>query len=254
VSVTAAQAIAKAASQVGYREGSGNDNKYGRWYGFNHVAWCMEYLSWVFAMVGAIALIGGKSASTRATAAWFQSQGRWGHTPRAGALAFYNFGGGDIHHVEIVEKVLSGGRMQTLGGNTSSGKGGSQSNGDGVYRRIRSSTSAVVGFGYPAYAKPAPDTVNSGPVHVRGDGGPAGAFPLPTSYWYGPRADLSHNRSGYYAKDRAAIKAIQREVHVSADGRYGPHTYAAVKAWQRRNHVSADGLVGPVTWRTMTRH
>lgn len=53
---------------------------------------------------------------------------------RAGDLVIL-FGRG--HHVEIVEAVLPWG-IQTIGGNTSSGSHGSQSNGGGVYRRARS--------------------------------------------------------------------------------------------------------------------
>jgi len=44
------------------------------------------------------------------------------------------FNGG---HSGILEKVLGGGRYQTIEGNTSSGDSGSQTNGGGVYRRVR---------------------------------------------------------------------------------------------------------------------
>jgi len=45
-------------------------------------------------------------------------------------------------HVEIIEKRVPGG-YQTIGGNTSSGNSGSQSNGGGVYRRIRPYSNVV---------------------------------------------------------------------------------------------------------------
>lgn len=261
MTATAVQVVSRAASQVGYKEGHNNDTKYGRWIGLNHAPWCMQIVSWDFAKESALALIGGKSSSTIATSNWFKrQQGQWGHTPQVGALVFYDFGHlGHVHHVEIVERVLSGGRIQTIGGNTSSGHGGSQSNGNGCYRRIRSATASVVGYGYPRYAKkkkPAKPVVSKptkSPAH-NGDGGPTGKFPLPGSYWYGPFASKSHNRSGYYKADRKPIEAIQREVGVKATGHYTPGTYAAVKKWQRKYGLGADGLVGPKTWASMGKH
>ncbi len=46
----------------------------------------------------------------------------------------------------------------------------------------------------------------------------------------------------------AAVKTLQRKVHVSADGDFGPATRAAVLRFQRAHHLTADGIVGPATW------
>ena len=35
-----------ALSQIGYKEGSGNNTKYGKWYGMNGAAWCHMFVSW----------------------------------------------------------------------------------------------------------------------------------------------------------------------------------------------------------------
>lgn len=49
--VTAEMIINTASAEVGYREGKNNENKYGKWYGQNHVSWCCIFVCWVFAHV-----------------------------------------------------------------------------------------------------------------------------------------------------------------------------------------------------------
>jgi len=44
----AAAVIAAAKSQIGYKEGANNDNKFGVWYCMNHVSWCAQFVSWCF--------------------------------------------------------------------------------------------------------------------------------------------------------------------------------------------------------------
>ena len=46
----------------------------------------------------------------------------------------------------------------------------------------------------------------------------------------------------------AAVTALQKALHVPADGVFGPQTEAAVKAFQARRHLPANGIVGPSTW------
>jgi lysozyme len=50
----------------------------------------------------------------------------------------------------------------------------------------------------------------------------------------------------------AAVKTVQRTVHVRADGDFGPATRAAVIRFQRAHHLTADGIVGPATWAALT--
>lgn len=145
----AQEAIEIAHAQVGYVEGHGNITKFGAWYKMNGQPWCAIFISWVFR--DHLALIGGKHAYTPTFAKWFKDAGQWGSTPKPGAIAFFDFPDSvdRIQHVEIVVSV-DGGAVCTIGGNTSSGNSGSQSNGGGVYERTRSKA-VIVGYGYPKY-------------------------------------------------------------------------------------------------------
>ena len=140
-----------AASQIGFRETFPNRTQYGEWYGMQGAPYCAMGLSWVAARSGDAAGMGGKFAYCPFWVQWFQDHGKWGQTPKRGALVFFNFGFNIAVHVEWVEKVLDGGMIQTIGFNTSAGNAGSQNNGEGVYRRIRSASSGVEGYGYPTY-------------------------------------------------------------------------------------------------------
>ena len=48
-----------------------------------------------------------------------------------------------------------------------------------------------------------------------------------------------------------AVKAVQRKLGVTADGRFGPGTQRAVKRFQKRSKISTDGIVGPATRRAL---
>lgn len=78
-------------------------------------------------------------------------------------------------------------------------------------------------------------------------------FPLPRGHWYGPPARSKKNHSGHWAKDRPAVRAIQRALgkhgyKVGVDGGYGAKTRKAVIAFQRKHKLRVDGVVGKKTW------
>jgi cell wall-associated NlpC family hydrolase len=54
-------------------------------------------------------------------------------------------------------------------------------------------------------------------------------------------ANLARGSSG------PAVRTLQRELGIPADGVFGPRTEAAVRRFQRSHHVPATGLVGPLT-------
>jgi len=50
------------------------------------------------------------------------------------------------------------------------------------------------------------------------------------------------------------VQLIQRRLHVSADGIFGPITRRAVEGFQRRRSLVVDGIVGPRTWAALRQH
>lgn len=47
------------------------------------------------------------------------------------------------------------------------------------------------------------------------------------------------------------VKAVQKALGLTADGKFGPGTEKAVKAWQTAHGLTADGVVGPATIKKM---
>lgn len=154
---TAEQVLAVARREIGYREGANNANKYGAAYGMNNVAWCMEFIWWIFREAGAGSLIHPKTAYTPTAADWHRSRGQWSTSPRVGDLVFFNWPDSvnRIQHVGIVEAVEAN-AVVTIEGNTSGSDSGSQSDGGGVWRRRRARNTSIVGYAHPAYVSPSP--------------------------------------------------------------------------------------------------
>jgi hypothetical protein len=230
MAVTATKILNIARSQLGYRESRGNRTKFGRWYGMDGVPWCDIFISWIGVQAGARNVI-GRSAYTPAHADWFRREGRWGRTPRRGSIAFFDFPDSlrRIQHVALVESVRPDGRIVTIEGNTSAGWGGSQSDGGGVYRRVRS-TSHVVGYGYPAYN----EERDVKRIQTQAGARSAGRPPLTVDGVWG----------------RNTTRALQRWLGVEDDGQIGPLTR---KGLQRRLELTPDGTWGRVTRRQLQR-
>lgn len=220
---TAGTTLALAASQIGTGENppGSNHNKYTTWYGMNG-AWCYMFVSWCFGQLGALDLVHGKHAYVPDVKGVFEPHGEW-HTsdPKAGDLVAFDFNrSGSPEHIGLVEKVLSASTIQTIEGNTS----------DHVYRRVRS-RSYVYGYARPKYAAGSPNP-----------------HPWPGRY-------LRYVQ-GHPIVSGADVTFVQQRlgVHhhaVKVDGRYGPVTAAAVRAFQKDAHLSVDAVVGPNTWRAL---
>ncbi|NUR10162.1 MAG: peptidoglycan-binding protein, partial [Nocardioidaceae bacterium] len=48
-----------------------------------------------------------------------------------------------------------------------------------------------------------------------------------------------------------AVVALQRRLHITADGWFGPRTRDRVKLFQRRHHLPITGVVNTRTWRAL---
>jgi peptidoglycan hydrolase-like protein with peptidoglycan-binding domain len=252
---TATQFLNVARSQVGYREGSNNNNKYGIWYtgavrdgnNWNYQPYCAMGLTWCAAQVsGGLSAIGGHWAYCPSWANWFRNRGRFYSSPQRGDIAFFDWTGrkrrGYEMHVAIVEEV-SGSYIKTIEFNTVSGSG-NQSDGGGVYKRTRH-ISLTVGFGRPLYST----ELNVQPISN------STLIPLAVDGVWGPMTTCR----------------LQTMLKVSVDGEMGPQTYNALARWlgqtpvggwsvkmktalQFRVGVSQDGIIGPMTVRALQRY
>lgn len=127
------KALEAARGQLGTRESPAGSNRtpYGQWYGWNGVPWCMIFVQWCFDRAGKP--LPYRTASCSALLRWYREHQpeRVVSDPRAGDIVIYRFG-----HTGIVEQA-EGNAVTAIEGNTSPGEAGSQSNGGGVFRRIR---------------------------------------------------------------------------------------------------------------------
>lgn len=147
--------LSAAAADVGYKEGPNNKTKHGAWYGLDYNPWCDMAVSYWAQQSGNAAVV-GRFAYCPSHVNWFRARGQWlgKHSAvKRGDIVFYSWDGGPVaDHVGIVTADSAPGQsLATIEGNTSSGNSGSQGNGDGCYRRVRS-RSQVLGFGRPAYS------------------------------------------------------------------------------------------------------
>lgn len=161
---TAAQMVAKAASQIGYKESpaGSNNTKYGRWYGMNYEPWCAMFVSWCANEIGESKAV-GKFAYCPYWVGWFKKNGTWldrSAKPQPGDIIFFS-NGKRACHVGVVEERLGTDYVRTIEGNTSTS---SNDNGGAVMRRKRAygkrgSSWFIMGFGRPKYSgtpKPKP--------------------------------------------------------------------------------------------------
>lgn len=219
---TASKVVSIAAGQVGYKEGKNNANKYGAAYGMNNVSWCMEFIWWCFKQAG---MDWYKTASCTACYKHYASRAVSRNSLRKGDIVFYDWdGSGDCDHVGIVESVGSS-RITTIEGNTSSGNAGSQSNGDGVYRRYRTRSQIAKAI-RPAYEAETSGggTCNVTVQEVKNGSNSASCYVL--------QAYLKSK--GYYTG--------------KVDGIAGSLTEKAIKAFQKANGIGQDGICGTKTW------
>lgn len=57
-----------------------------------------------------------------------------------------------------------------------------------------------------------------------------------------------------YGSTGSSVAVVQRDLHITADGIFGPQTQAAVIAFQQAHGLLVDGIVGPQTWGALQRY
>lgn len=219
-----------AANEIGYKEGSGNKTKYGKAYGLDGVAWCVIFQWWVFNTAGLSSLFygGGKVASCSAMRNYAKQHGQWvtsGYKPGDLVILDFPSTGCKTDHIALVEKV-NGSVLTTIEGNTSSGVSGSQSNGDGVYRKQRN-VSLVNGAYRPVYGGSTARAIKQVSISC---------------------GQVEPGSVGGHVRAVQTLLNANLNAGLSIDGEYGPKTSAAIKKFQSVKKLSPDGIVGKDTW------
>jgi hypothetical protein len=134
----------------GYTEGPNNDTTFGKWFGLNNQPWCAMSASKMYFDAGIIGSVANTKKGFASCDAWLKYLTKnnqlvpVGQAQR-GDLVFFQFDeDAQPDHVGIVKfhntKLKY---IQVYEGNTSSGKAGSQSNGDGFYLKRRTYTTIM---------------------------------------------------------------------------------------------------------------
>lgn len=157
-----------AKSEVGYLEkasnnmlesktgnaGFNNYTKYGKDMGCNGDFWCDAFVDWCFLKAygkeKAKKLLGGFSNYTPTSAQYFKNMGRYFKSPKVGDIIFFK-NNTRICHTGIVYKV-TGERVYTIEGNTSSEAGVIRNGGSVAYKSYDLSNSRIAGYGRPDYS------------------------------------------------------------------------------------------------------
>lgn len=224
---TAAQVLDWFRSQIGYKEGKNNSNKYSTAMGRPAEPWCADMIDAGFKACGALNLI-TSSASCTAKYKGMKSLEVSKYNAKPGDIVFFDWDkSGDCDHVGIVEAAGSS-QVTTIEGNTSSGNSGSQSNGDGVYRRYRT-YSQIAHVVRPKYDAAAAGTSAGGTCNVT-------------------VKEVSTGSTGRAVRNLQLILNNRGYNCGTVDGDFGSKTKAAVIAFQKAQGLGADGIVGTKTW------
>lgn len=240
-----------AESQLGYREGTNNWQKYAEntdlqaMYGWSpqNQPWCDVFVDSgfisCFGLAAACAMtyqpMGAGSALCRQSAQYYKDADAWTMRPEIGDQIFF-YSSGDINHTGIVVGVETG-SVTTIEGNSS----------DMVAKRIYSvSDSKIAGYGRPDWTVVDKDinaTINTATDND------VGSKPDETRSYVIEFPYLQRGSVGE-AVTAVQIALMGRGFGIGpdgADGDFGGNTESAVKRFQAASGLSADGIVGPYT-------
>lgn len=227
--MSAVSMVAEARKTLGM---AGRPNAITREYASRHGAvylrepWCdMGVTYWARHSGNAAAVL---PAGDRAYTPWhardFEKIGRWHsgttanvNAAKPGDIVFFDWGAsnsiGAIDHVGVVEKVLGGGRLQTIEANT----------GDAVRRRVRSA-SVIAGYGRPDYSSGGTSATSEEDPLIglkKGDSGqPVKALQELIRY-AGQGAVLGKTDGDYGPKTAEALRLVRKSVGSKAGEGYG---------------------------------
>ena len=237
---------------------------HGEAYAANGVPYCDMYVTKCLREIGITdfdsAYVPGRIATARARG-WLVLREK----AQPGDLVCFDWDGdGVADHIGIVEIKYSW-SYQTIEGNTSGSWRGSQSNGGGVYRRVRS-FDTVIAVIRPPYTGASRPVLPAGTLAVDGWWGTATTRALQRingtqqdgvvssqyapNKQYIPAVGSGWQWEGESAQGSQLIARMQKSFRTTPDGIAGP---AFARAMQRYYKVSVDGYVGAQTVRAMQR-
>lgn len=231
---TAKAVIDQAASQVGYREGRSNYNKYAAIAGHaNYLAWCATFITAQFKVAGQELPAGTTTAGCYENVQAWKRARRFSYYPAVGAVFF--IGSAGQTHTGLVYAFDSI-YIYTIEGNTNDD---GSANGDGVYRRRRA-RSAIYGYGYPNYSHP---IVSADPKFGPPQSGTPGTPVVK------PKVEVYNVQPGDNNSDVLLVQKALKIVYPSFDyssgpGIFGPKTEACYTKWQQSLGFEGDGQPG----------
>lgn len=225
-----------ARAELGYREGSGNRTKFGRWYGLDGQPWCAMFTSWCFHQAGMPRSGMTYTAWTPGIYAAARAAGRWSASgPKPGDLVLFSFMKASasrplgISHVGLVEAVGSDG-ITTIEGNTN--EAGSRTGGKVMRKKRRT---RIAGFARPAYRRdPSPTRPKLGDRILK----------LAQPHLSGP--DVLEWQRDFLVPWRSRVGGQQT---ITPQGNFLQRTHDETIRFQRHLRVDDDGEVGPITLR-----
>ncbi len=239
--------IKKAQGEIGYKEGTNNNTKYGKAYGLNYNPWCMMFVWWCADQVGIGSSIIPKTASCPIACKWFKEKGQIikNSEVKKGDIVFFTWdNSNNADHVGIVEKV-EGNIFTTIEGNKN----------DAVGRRQVSKTNSVIyAIARPKYKEDSKtetkkDRIKSlqkalnedfkSDLDYTGEIGPKTTKAIMAHY-------LRYYTEGNFAK-WTQTQLIRQGYSVGPcgiDGGYGRDTEATVYKYQKAKKLTVDGCVG----------
>jgi len=134
------EVVKTAEKEIGNKEEPKNSNitKYGEWFGFNGVAWCAIFVSWVYDKAGfPLGNIGFTKgfAGCQTAVRYFKEKDYIVETPQRGDIVFFDWNNDERYdHTGIFVRKIDDKYFETIEGNTSVNN---QSNGGEVMLRKR---------------------------------------------------------------------------------------------------------------------
>ena len=260
--------VTLARSQVGYKEGMNNYNKYAedprisQLYGWNvqNQPWCCTFVNWCF--LNAFGTIGGQmtfggSAACANQANLYKNNGAFTQSPAVGDQIFFYSGGG-INHTGIVVEV-SRSVIRTVEGNYSDkvsscayAIGNSSIAGYGrpkwsLVADVEDADYAVADTTSDAYLNALAGLVGAKPVASTQTAAtttaPATAAPQSENHSWSPPL-LKYDPNNYYeaAKLGQSLLNVHNFDSGKADGYYGAKTEAAVNRARRYYGIAEEGF------------